>query len=158
MKTLRNNQGFTIMEIMIVIIIIAIGLSLSVYSINIIFGSNANSFADQFKSDLRYIRDQNMATTSGTYRITWNVDVNGVASYQVLNDTDVLKTIQIHRAVQVTYEGGSVDGVTIVFDSADGIATINPAGTNPTVVFQFINNASNTTATVTLVEATGRVE
>lgn len=154
---INNNHGFTVMEIMIVVIIIAIAMSLSIYSINIIFSANADSFADQFKTDLRYIKDQNMSTSSGTYSIEWHDDGTDIY-YEVLKDGTSQKNVEIHKAIEVTYNSGSVDGVIIIFDASDGTVNDDPFGNNGAGMYNFINNASNTDVTVTLIEETGRID
>ena len=148
---LDNHHGFTVMEIMIVVVIIAIALTLSYYSINIIFSANAESYADMYKSDLRYIKDQNMSTTSGNYYIEWKV-VGTAISYEVYRDTIPIKTENIHRSVNVTYNGGSVDGQIVQFDPSDG-TVIDGDGE-----YHFINNASGTDITVRLIQQTGRID
>lgn len=155
-RYLGNHHGFTVMEIMIVVIIIAIALTLSYYSINIIFSANAESYANMYKADLRLIRDQNMSTTSGNYLIIWKIDPDtNVISYEVKrNDGSekTLKTENIHRSVNVTYNGGSVHGTTVQFDASDG-SVIDGDGD-----YHFINNASNTDITVSLIRQTGRID
>lgn len=153
---INNHHGFTVMEIMIVVVIIAVALTLSFYSINTIFGANAESFADIYRTDLRYIKDQNMSTTSGNYFILWHVDSGTNAiSYEIKRDNGsekTLKTENIHQSINVTYDGGSVDGQRVQFDPSDG-TVIDGHGE-----YHFINNASSTDITVRLIQQTGRID
>lgn len=155
--SIKNNCGFTIIEIMIVIIIIAIAMSLSIYSINIIFGANAESYANQFKTDLRFIKDQNMAASIGTYSIMWHDNGTDIY-YDMLKDSVSQKTVKIHKSVEVTYNGGNINGITILFDTSDGTVIDDALGNNGAGIYRFVNNASDTHKTVTLIEETGRID
>ncbi|PKM96169.1 MAG: hypothetical protein CVU84_00170 [Firmicutes bacterium HGW-Firmicutes-1] len=169
MERMENEKGFTLVEIMIVIVIISIGIGMASYGINIVFGSRMDSYSSQFKSDLRYIRDQNMSIKDGNYRIDINFTSNEITSYRTYHiaaDSTIVQwnTIQLNNKItmSVVLEDGTTppsDGtITIRFDSSSGEVSTGLNGYNGAGTYTFTSTATGETESVTLTRLTGRID
>lgn len=164
MKLLQNEKGFTIMELMIVVAIISVAVGMTSYGINIIFSSRVDSFASQYQSDLRFLRDKTISDIH-TYELVWDFTGNHY-TYEIIDTTDsdtanhfTIKTIQLTNDISVNVFLASdslnlvdVDGVTIRFDAATGEA-VSGAGR-----YILENTVNGEHITVEIVQHTGRIE
>lgn len=151
-KKVINDNGFTLVELIAVIAILAIVGTIATISYTLVFDNDLEASAENFKTDLREIRNRSMAY-SYVYKLTWNV-VSGECSYVIEWTTpagDFTKEVKLGSSITVTKDGGSVNGVTISFDKSSGSVTSGEG------LYVFTSNRSDESYTVQLTKETGGI-
>lgn len=175
MKYLKNNNGFSLVELIIVIALMGIAITIVGLSIKNVNYANLDSYAEQFQSDLRSARDRTLYALDKDYYIVWEEDVaNTCYSYTVMcstynpstkvTDVDSEKKVEIHKGIKVYNDDArtknAVSG-SIKFDNASGSIEFYDdekkiiTGEDERV-YVFYDPTTNDTRTVTLIKATGR--
>jgi prepilin-type N-terminal cleavage/methylation domain-containing protein len=166
MKYLDNNEGFTLIEVLIVIIIIGIAISMSSLGYRVIFDARVDAYAEQFQSDLRGMRNDSLNSLDKDYKLVWAAD--GL-SYVIKKKSDntVVKTEELPGDLVIKIKTDSMSDYktlsdyyasldesyrTIAFDKSDGSLTSNGAG-----AYMFSAIDSDDIVIVTVYEVTGRV-
>lgn len=166
---LNNDKGFTLLEMIIVIFLIALSLSMVTISWRLIFTNNVKSYAEQFNSDLRRMKNDTMTSQGDEYFLLWKYDSTDDLYYYEIYREDapsvLIKSVKLSSSIDVqldksgTYqnlETYSADDLRIEFDPASG-KLVNVSDTNGGGVYLFTTDASDTQATVSVIEETGRV-
>lgn len=159
---LLDEKGFTLAELLIAVIIIGIGLSIALYSINVIFSARVDSFARQYNSDLKYLKDQTMTSKDFDYSLEWK-DNSGNTFYNLKKGSTIIKEVKINKKIEVSFKKEdsntfeSVDGIVIKFDPSSAVVkevgSKNGAGT-----YRFKNITNDKEAEVILIKRTGRID
>lgn len=166
MKLLQNEEGFTLMELMIVVVIISVAIGMTSYGINIVFNSRVDSFASQYQSDLRLMRDMTISDLH-TYRFVWSFADNHY-TYEIIDISEtpnrIIKEVNLSEDIVVNVFLATdpinlvdADGVTIQFDAASG-EVIDVAGANGAGNYILEHTVNGEQFTVEVVRLTGRIE
>lgn len=137
---MRNNNGFTLIEVVIVMAIFSIIIALSVPRIDLDFGY-LNKMASEFAMDVRYIQTDHMKMADSRYEIKIYMNSN---TYDVRTNLDVKKIVRYKKRYSIMYNNGD----TISF-TKEG-TPIN-AGT-----FTITDKKTMKTKKVSIVPGTGR--
>lgn len=162
-----HNEGYTLVELIVVIAIMAIVTGGLAIGISLMFSRDAQSVAVALDDELAEFRMLSM-TKAGNYTMTVHTTSDFSKDNKiVIDDEDSAtdpKEIPLDKKVKITVEqlngtgtfsssGG--DDIEIVYDKGNGsVKTVG--GVPASGVYVFTIDTSNKTATVTLVAATGR--
>ncbi|PKM50789.1 MAG: hypothetical protein CVV02_09855 [Firmicutes bacterium HGW-Firmicutes-7] len=164
MKLLQNEDGFTMMELMIVFVIISVAIGMAYYSVNIVFSARVDSHASQYRADLRLLRDKTISDIH-TYELVWSYTDHHY-TYEIidLSDGKTVKKIELSKDIDVNVYLASeptnlvdVAGVKIRFDAATGEVK-NVSGANGAGKYVLENTVNGKQFTVEIVKLTGRID
>lgn len=168
-KYLNNDRGFSLLEMIITIFLIALSLSMITITWRLIFTNNVKSYAEQYNSDLRRMKNDTMTSQGDTYFLQWQYDaVEDKYFYEIYREGSpsvLIKSVDLSSSIDVeldktgTYnnlEDYTSDQLRIEFDPVSG-KLVDVSDTNGGGVYLFTTNASDTEATVSVIEETGRV-
>ncbi|MBC8157099.1 prepilin-type N-terminal cleavage/methylation domain-containing protein [Armatimonadetes bacterium] len=162
----NNEKGFTLIELLISIAIVAVAIGLSSFGIKIVFDSNLDSYANQYKTDLREARNGTLSTLDEVYHVIWKYDsTNGRYYYEVWDNSvtnQLMKTVNLHKSIYIMYTDNvgittelkdliAAGTVSISFDRASGKA-LSGSGT-----YLFKSTATDQQASIKLIAATGGI-
>lgn len=99
---MRNNSGFTLIEIIVTIAVISIVLAVAIPKIDIDFGY-LDKMASEFVTDVRYIQTEHMKSTDSDYEIKIYKNTN---TYDVRQKLDVEKVVRIKDRYSIMYNNG----------------------------------------------------
>ena len=137
---MRNNNGFTLIEMVITITVISIIFAIAVPRFDINTGY-MEKMANEFAMDVRYVQMENMKNPDANYEI----EVNAISDdYYVKNGMSIEKSVAFKSRYTINYNNGSV-----IRFSYEG-APIK-AGT-----FTITDTKTGDLKQVTIVPATGR--
>ncbi len=156
MKYIKNNKGFSLVEMIVAMIIIGIAMSMVIYNISIIFKTRVDTIADQYKTDIRNVKDSSISSDGKTYSVLWE-DTGTNFAYILYSDSDIIKRVDLHPEIDVTHDGGNVSGSRILFDSLDGKVIDDAMGLNGAGEYLFMNSSGDT-STVIIFKETGRID
>jgi len=143
--------------------------------ISIIYSSKVTSYASQYQSDLRKMKNDTMSSQGDKYYLQWQYNsAKGYYYYDIYHDFEstpdkVIKHVEISGSVAVELDKGSgfkslndasytsnPNQTRIQFDPSSGklvsVDTVTGAGD-----YRFVNKNGDDTITVTVIEETGRV-
>lgn len=156
MKYINNNEGFSLVEMIVAMIIIGIAMSMVIYNVNIIFRTRVETIANQYKTDVRNIKDSSISSDGKIYSVLWeNTGTN--YAYILYSDSDIIKRVDLHPDIEVTHDGGNAAGLRILFDSLDGKVKDYEMGLNGAGEYIFVNSSGDT-STVIIYKETGRID
>lgn len=137
---MRNNNGYTLIEVVIAMAIFSIIIALSVPRIDLDFGY-LDKMASEFAMDVRYIQTDHMKMADSRYEIKLYTNSN---TYDVRKNLDIEKVVCFKKRYSIMYNNGD----TISF-TKEG-TPIN-AGT-----FTITDKKTMETKKVSIVPGTGR--
>lgn len=160
---MKNNKGFTLLEMLLVILIIGILSGLATYSVNVVFNGNTKSYASQFASAVKDIKVKTLSSASGVTkwciklgydtaeeRYFWCTAIKGSDG-----SIETKEMVYLKKDVAVHSQGNDLKKADsdIVVSFSNGVGEIaSGAGT-----YQFINQITNKQINVNLVQATGGI-
>lgn len=164
-----SNTGYTLIEIIIVIALIALTMSMITITWRFIFTNNVESFAEQYNSDLRRMKNDTMSSQGDVYYLQWKYNSTEDFYYYEIYKLDtpsvLIKTVEINSSINVELdktgsflklETYASDEIRIEFDASTGklknVLDMNGGGE-----YRFISDATDKTAIVSVIEETGRV-
>lgn len=137
---MRNNSGFTLIEMVVTIAVISIVLAVTIPKFDLDFGY-MDKMASEFLMDVRYIQTEHMKVADSNYEMKIFKNMN---TYEVRQGLDVEKVVRFKERYSIMY----INGDTISFTN-DG-TPIN-AGT-----FTITDKKTMETKKVSIVPGTGR--
>lgn len=137
---MRNNNGFTLIEMVITITVISIIFAIAIPRFDINAGYMEKT-ANEFAMDVRYIQMENMKNPNADYEIEVNMISN---DYCVKNGISIEKTVSFKNRYTIDYNNGSV--ISFSYGGAP-----KKAGT-----FTITDTKTGDIKQVTIVPATGR--
>jgi len=121
-KNTRTNEGFTLIELIMVIVLIGIIAFFAAPRLGTIPSTNAGAFADKLRADVRYVQDVAMTKNRRT-RVYFNgTGIAPAAGYTAVQDSSVPGNCSTFTVVTdpasfgnltVTLNAGSFTGITI---------------------------------------------
>ena len=154
----KNNKGYTLVEMLIVLAIMAILSGLAVVSVGLMRKAKIQDAITTFDSQLTNLWMMTKATASDqkSMKGTWSVDADGVYILTVADKTTTVSTTKYEnwsKYVTITYNGNAceVSGFDIQFDKSTG-AVVSGKGAGDYV---FMDKAGKKVATVHLDAITG---
>lgn len=159
----KKENGFTLIEVIVVIAIMAILISVTGLSIKFAYSKDCESAAKSIDSQLANLRSMTMNQIGNfKIRLTTLDDENRLDLYK---DSVVIDTVELGKRVQISFLPDEVlhdaDWVEIEFSKSNGkvlaITYSNGALTTLPAVFSFhIGNSSGKNKNVELVTLTGK--
>jgi len=129
MRKLENNQGYTLLEMMIVIALLAIAISLSGFGLSTLYSTNIKGKTNELVNEIRLVQTKEMASKTKDYKATISF-VDGHYRLRTSVDGTVIKTIDLSSKFKIKKKNASnnfVDlpstGTEIIFDASSGKAT-----------------------------------
>lgn len=175
MKALLNDKGFSLLELIIVIGVIGLAIGMTTFGFNLIFSSNTKSYAKQFESDLRGMRNDTMYAIDKTYYMLWKYD-DGSYMYTIYDSSDLLhpfeiKTVDLHADIKVSVDIGDGNGfldldstygsnpnnLKIQFEKSSGKITNIISNNNGEVKYKFTSTTTSDEMIVHVIVELGRV-
>lgn len=159
----KSNQGFSLIEVIVVVLIIGLLSTVTIMSISYAYGSNAKRTADKISSLLDLTRTQSMSMVDGSILFRLQKDLSGNLygiTIQTSNHGGVLVEEELAReelcnsVLELFYTSGAVD---TKFSSGNYIDLYYKKSSGA-----FISNVSqlklvgSKSATIILVKETGR--
>lgn len=166
---LKDERGYSLIEVIIVIVIIGIGVSMISYGFSLINRSNLKKYVNEYHSDVRYAKNQSMTFENTTFYIQWDYDsVNDEYYYElykseptVTPDT-LVKRVDIHSTVDVNLDNESGGMQPLETYTSDQVKLTYEAGSGDLVngdgfgKYEFYKS-DDTKKIVEIIESTGRV-
>lgn len=165
---LEKNDGYSLIEVIIVIVIIGIAITLAGYGFNLINRSNVNGYINEFHADVRYAKNNSMSLEDESFYIQWAYDsVDDQYYYEMykskpsVTPDQLLKTVKIHKTIVIKLDNGTgfallntytADQIRISFESGSG-DLVDGKGKGE---YEFYLN-DDTSKIVEIIESTGRV-
>lgn len=84
---LNNQQGYTLLEMIIVIGLIGVGLGLTSFGLNVIFNANVNSYSQQIVSEIKNVQVKEMAAKSKDFSMEIRYVTDHYELYIISTDT-----------------------------------------------------------------------
>ena len=137
---MRNNSGFTLIEMVVTIVVISIVLAVAIPKFDVDFGY-MDKMSSEFVMDVRYIQTEHMKVADSNYVIKIFKITN---TYEVRQGLDVEKVVRFKERYSIMYNNGD----TISFNK-DGIP-INAC------TFTITDKKTMDTKKVSIVPGTGR--
>lgn len=102
MRKLRENSGFTLIEIIITVAIISVMLGLSGFGISVIFRANVESLADNYYNELRDMKFKASSNTDSNYHLemTYN-SATKEYGYIVDQDNITIKNVTLSKNIAI---------------------------------------------------------
>ena len=137
---INNNNGFTLIEILVTITVLSIVLAVAVPKLDLNMGY-LDKTSSEFVMDVRYVQIENMKKPGSNYEIKIYRDSR---KYYVRNGMNIEKTVIFKDRYNINYNNGDVISFT-----CDGAP--RKAGT-----FTITDTKTNEIKQITIVPATGR--
>ena len=74
LNTIRGQEGYTLIEMIIVMALLAIAISLSGFGLNTLYTNNINTYSNQLISEIKLVQTKEMASKDKDYRLTLAYD------------------------------------------------------------------------------------
>lgn len=84
---LKDQQGYTLLEMIIVIGLIGVGLGLTSFGLNVIFNANVNSYSQQIATEIKNIQVKEMAAKNKDFSLEIRYVTDHYQLYIVSTDT-----------------------------------------------------------------------
>ena len=105
---MRNNNGFTLIEMVVTIAVISIVLAVAIPKFDLDFGY-MDKMASEFVMDVRYIQTEHMKVANSDYEIKIYKNSN---TYDVRQNLDVEKAVRFKDRYSIMYNNGDTIGFT----------------------------------------------
>ncbi|MDA3846615.1 MAG: hypothetical protein PF505_08745, partial [Vallitaleaceae bacterium] len=137
---------------------------------SIIYSSNVKSYAQQYNSDLRLMKNDTVSSQGDTYFLQWHYNATDDFYYYDIHLDDgttitTIKTVKINNSMSVELDKGAgfnglqtylSDEIRIEFEPTSG-KLVNNNAKNGAGVYRFVNKSGDDIITVSVIEQTGRV-
>lgn len=121
MKWLRDESGYSLLEMIITIGLIAIALGTTSFGLSTIFNSNVNSYVNEVANEVRLARAREMAASDNDYQVVFEYDPVD-ERYKVISKVSIdganyvtIKTIKLPKSITLSKE---VLGIFVSLDDA----------------------------------------
>lgn len=157
-----SNDGFSLVELIIVIAILAIAVSIAGISISLAFSRDAEKCAKEIDAALENAR-MNSLSREGSYTLTIDNDSSELMLVSSVDGTST-SSLQSGINIQFSLSGGTdisaAKGITVEFDKSTGKVKSMMTTEGTSVVGSLLRirceNSRGKRATVVLVRATGK--
>ncbi|MBP1927324.1 prepilin-type N-terminal cleavage/methylation domain-containing protein [Sedimentibacter acidaminivorans] len=99
---MRNNSGFTLIEMVVTIALISVVLAVAIPKIDIDFGY-MDKMASEFVMDVRYIQTEHMKVADSNHEIKIYKNTN---TYEVRQNLNVEKVVRFKERFSIMYNNG----------------------------------------------------
>ena len=172
----RDEDGYSLLEMIITIGLIAIAIGMSTFGLNSVFNSNVNSYANTLANEIRLTSSRELAASNKDYSLVLNyqtADDRYVATvYVTPDDTGVrqeIKQIKFSQGIIIEKDGLNLkDGIDLpitdasslsnettrsfVFDASSGALVTDGDGT-----YTMYSKTSTITRDIVVIKMNGRV-
>jgi len=169
MIDLRDEGGYSLLEMIITIGLIAIAIGMSTFGLNAVFNSNVNSYANSLASELRIASSREMAVFDKSYTVELDYDTTenryvAISYVKPLSASESeLSRIKFPKGMTISKGGQSLEYLInnslilegerkFQFDPSSGALISAAAGT-----YQLSSVSSSITRDIVVVEVNGRV-
>ncbi len=108
MKWLRDESGYSLIEMIITIGLIAIALGTTSFGLSTIYNSNVNSYVNEVANEVRLARAREMAASKNDYQVVFEYNT-AEQKYQIISKVKIgvenyttLKTINLPRTITLS--------------------------------------------------------
>ncbi|MDF1617025.1 pilus assembly FimT family protein [Petrocella sp. FN5] len=74
MNNIKRQDGYTLIEMIIVMALLAIAIGLSGFGLNTLYTNNINTYSNQLISEIKLVQTKEMASKDKDYRLTLTYD------------------------------------------------------------------------------------
>lgn len=134
LNMIRRQDGYTLIEMIIVMALLAIAIGLSGFGLNTIYTNNINTYSNQLVSEIKLVQTKEMASKDKDYKLTLTYDSSleqyvGTTLVRLgsTGTYSTLKTIKFPKKVAIKkLDGGnyvdiqSLGTITFEFDGTSG--------------------------------------
>lgn len=170
MKNHKRDEGYTLIELILVIAIIAVAISMTSFGIGSLYSSNVKNFSSQVVSQIRNVQVKELASKDSDYEMAItkvgskyqanttmkaDIDGDGVDEIQVIHSIEFPSNISIKKLVGASYFEISTltpSEVEFAFDPSSGALITSGNGT-----YRMSLVDSSTTIEFEVVAQNGRV-
>ncbi len=163
MRLMKNESGYTLLEMIITIGLIGIAIGMSGFGLRTVFNSNLDSVANEFANEVRLTYSRELAASNNDYSMILSYDSsNGYYKANLYverngGSRELLKTIKFSKAISIMKDGADVSGLaeserSFEFDQSSGKLLSNGEGT-----YTFTSSTSTMIRDVIVVKDNGRV-
>ncbi len=99
---MRNNSGFTLIELFVTIAVISVVLAIAIPKFDIDFGY-MDKMASEFVMDVRFIQTEHMKAADSNYEINIFKNMN---TYEVRQNLNVEKVVRFKDRFSIMYNNG----------------------------------------------------
>lgn len=180
---LKNENGYTLLEIIITMGILAIAIGTSSFGLRSIFNNNVNSYANQFANEIRLVASRELGSAEGEsndrdYKLEVSFDSTGQRVIAVTylkvgaGAYDELTRINFPKSMTIAKDGVQIDASTNIvghalysdetrtfeFDASSGALIVyTPSGDSAEGRYTIRSANSSITRDVVVIQANGRV-
>ena len=145
---MKNQHGFTLIELVIIIVLLAIIAAVAIPRMGDVTSMKAAATAEKLKSDIRYAQELAM-TQNRSYRVYFNTAPAPAAGYAVVNNAD--GDGNWGEAGEFAPDPAGKGNLSVTLNSGDyaGVTASNTAGADP-IEFNSLGRPAGGATTVTV--------
>lgn len=166
MKKLKEEAGFTLLEMIIVIGLLGIAIGFTTFGLGIVYNTNVNAIGSELVSDIRLTMTKEMASKDKDFRLVLSkVGENYYSTMSLSTDGStwsVIKTTKLSKGMVLKKDDGSgnfvevsilpVNQRTFTFEANSGKVTSQGAGR-----YELSSTTSTRVIEIVAVRESGRV-
>ena len=134
LNMIRRQDGYTLLEMIIVMALLAIAIGLSGFGLNTLYTNNINTYSNQLISEIKLVQTKEMASKDKDYKLTLAYDssleqyiATTLVRLEASGTYSTLKTIKFPKKVTIKKLDGanyvdiqSLGTITFEFDGTSG--------------------------------------
>jgi len=161
---IRSQEGYTLIEMIIVMALLTIAISLSGFGLNTLYTNNINTYSNQLISEIKLVQTKEMASKDKDFWLNLTYDPTleqyiGTTKLESSGTVTTLKTIKFPKKVIIKKLDGvnyvdiqSLGTITFEFDATSGKSMANGDGS-----YEISSTSSSRVIKFDVIKQNGRV-